>query len=460
MLPGTALGVLVGDLAYTVMAVRLARRTGRDDVTAMPFGIDTPTLFAMVFGVLGPVKLATGDPVLAWKVGMAVTIAIGAVKCLLSFAGDWARRVVPRAALLGSIAGVAILLIAFLPMLKIVRDPLVGLVALVVLLVALVGGVRMPFGVPGAVAAVAAGALVFWLRASLGLGDHRIPAAGADLTLAIPWPTLAWLAAVDDALPYLSIALPFALVTIVGGIDNTESAAAAGDTYRTRDILLVEAVATVLTGLCGGVIQNTPYIGHPAYKAMGARAGYTLATGLAIGGGAVVGALGALVAVLPEAAVAPILVFIGLEITAQAFMASPARHGAAVALAFVPVAAAVVLILLDGVLSALGRSAADLAGDAGATYRALLVLGNGFILTAVLWSSALVFIIERRPAPTAVAFGLCGAATLCGLVHSPLPSGAVFWPWSAHAPLAVAAPLAGAYATLTALALLLAGRSR
>ena len=77
MLPGTALGVLAGDLAYTFMAVKLMRRTGRSDVTAMPFGIDTPTLFAMVFGVLGPVKLATGDPVRAWKVGMAVTIAIG-----------------------------------------------------------------------------------------------------------------------------------------------------------------------------------------------------------------------------------------------------------------------------------------------------------------------------------------------------------------------------------------------
>src|SRR4029434_3810091 len=143
MLPGTALRVLVGDLAYTVMAVRLARRTGRDDVTAMPFGIDTPTLFAMVFGVLGPAKIATGDPELAWKVGVAITIAIGALKCVLAFAGDWARRARARAAVLRSLGCVAILLIAFLPMLKILSDPLVGLVALVVLLLALVGGVRM-----------------------------------------------------------------------------------------------------------------------------------------------------------------------------------------------------------------------------------------------------------------------------------------------------------------------------
>jgi AGZA family xanthine/uracil permease-like MFS transporter len=460
MLPGTALGVLVGDLAYTVMAVRLARRTGREDVTAMPFGIDTPTLFAMVFGVLGPVKLATGDPVLAWKVGMAVTIAIGLVKCVLSFAGDWVRRVVPRAALLGSIAGVAILLIAFLPMLKILRDPLVGLVALVVLLLGLVGGVRMPFAVPGAFAAVLAGAAIFWLRAGLGGAGHPPPPVGAGLALAIPWPTLAWVGALDEVLPYLSIALPFALVTIVGGIDNTESALAAGDEYRTRDILLVEALATVLAGLCGGVIQNTPYIGHPAYKAMGARAGYTLATGVVIGVGASIGVLGALVGVLPEAAVAPILVFIGLEITAQAFLASPARHGAAVALTFVPVAAAVVLIQLNGMLGALGRSTADLVGEAAAAHRTLLVLGNGFILTAVLWGSVLVFIIERRPTAAAAVFALCSLATLCGLVHSPLPTGAVFWPWSSTAPLAVAAPLAAAYGVLAAVALLSGARTR
>jgi len=460
MLPGTAVGVLVGDLAYTVMAVRLARRTGRDDVTAMPFGIDTPTLFAMVFGVLGPVKLATGDPVLAWKVAMAVTVAIGLVKCVLSFAGDWARRVVPRAALLGSIAGVAILLIAFLPMLKILRDPLVGLVALVVLLLGLVGGVRMPFGVPGAFAAVLAGTAIFWLRAALGGAGHAPPAAGAGLALAIPWPTLAWVGALDEALPYLAIALPFALVTIVGGIDNTESALAAGDEYRTRDVLLVESLATVLAGLCGGVIQNTPYIGHPAYKAMGARSGYTLATGLVIGLGASAGVLGALVGVLPEAAVAPILVFIGLEITAQAFLASPPHHGAAVAITFVPVAAAVVLIELGGILPALGRTAADLTGEAALTYRTLLVLGNGFILTAVLWGAALVFIVERRAAAAAAVFAIASLATLCGLVHSPLPSGAVFWPWSAAAPLAVAAPLAGAYGALAGLALLAAERAR
>jgi AGZA family xanthine/uracil permease-like MFS transporter len=450
MVPGTALGVLVGDLAYTWLALRLMRRTGRTDVTAMPFGIDTPTLFAMVFGVLGPVKIATGDAMLAWKVGMVATLAIGLAKTALAFAGDWTRRVVPRAALLGSIAGVAILLIAFLPTLKLLRDPLVGLVALGVLLLALVGGVRMPLGLPGAFAAVLAGTMVHWGGAWLtGRIDHAFT-VGTPV-MALPWPTLAWLDALDAAVPYLSVALPFALVTTIGGIDNTESAAAAGDEYRARDILLTEAVATLVAGLCGGVVQNTPYIGHPAYKAMGARAGYTLATGLVIGVGAMVGVLSILVTLLPEAAVAPILVFIGLAITAQAFLASPPRHGPAVAITFVPVAAAVVLIELGGVLGALGKSPADLRGDAALTYRTLLVLGNGFILTAVLWGWAVVTMIDRRFLVTAAVLAVASLATLVGLVHSPLPGGALFWPWSEGAARAQALPLAGAYGVLAAI---------
>jgi len=130
MVPGTAVGVLLGNLIYTALAVRLMRRTGRSDVTAMPFGLDTPSLFGIVFGVLGPAMLLTRDPIVAWKIGMGVTVAMGVIKLGCAFAGDWARRVVPRAALLGSIAGVAILLIAFLPSLRIFGDPLVGVVSL------------------------------------------------------------------------------------------------------------------------------------------------------------------------------------------------------------------------------------------------------------------------------------------------------------------------------------------
>ena len=456
MVPGTAIGVLVGDLAYTGLALRLMRQRGRGDCTAMPFGIDTPSLFGIVFGVLGPAMLLTRDPVRAWQIGMSVTVAMGALKLLLAFAGDWVRRVVPRSALLGSIAGVATLLIAFLPALKVFGDPLVGLVSLVIVLVALVGRVRMPAGIPGALAAVLAGGLISWARRLLespGAAALALPA----LRLALPWPTLGWVDALGDALPYLPLALPFALATVVGGVDNTESAIAAGDQYRTRDVLLTEALATIVAGICGGVIQNTPYIGHPAYKAMGARAGYTLATGIVIGGGAAIGVISLLVGLLPEAAVAPILIFIGIEITAQAFVASPSRHAAAVAVAFIPAVAALVVIEGNGLLGAAGKSAADLAGEWRLTFQTLLVLGNGFIVTALLWGAALAWIIDRRLPLAGLVFAGAGLATLFGVIHSPLPGGAVFWPWAVAS--AVPLRLAGAYGLAAALLLGLASVS-
>jgi AGZA family xanthine/uracil permease-like MFS transporter len=210
-------------------------------------------------------------------------------------------------------------------------------------------------------------------------------------------------------------------------------------------------------GLCGGVIQNTPYIGHPAYKAMGARAGYTLATAIVIGAGAAVGAISMLVSVLPEAAVAPILIFIGLEITAQAFTASPPRHAAAVAISFVPAIAALVLIEVNQFLAAAGRSLTDLSSQGQAAYRALLVLGNGFIVTALLWGWALVSIIDGRFGRAAAIFGTCAAATLVGLMHSPLPSGALFWPWAVRQ--GEPGVLAAAYGVGAGLLMLL-GRAR
>ena len=126
------------------------------------------------------------------------------------------------------------------------------------------------------------------------------------------------------------------MATIVGGTDNTESAAAAGDEYDTRAILATEGLATLAAGVCGGVVESTPYIGHPAYKKMGAGAGYALATGLFAGFGGVLGYLPFLIDWIPAAAVAPILIYIGLEVLAQAFTATPARHGAAVSLAVLP----------------------------------------------------------------------------------------------------------------------------
>src|SRR3972149_5334332 len=70
ILPGAAVSILVGNLFFAWQARQLMRKTGRDDVTALPYGINTPSLFAYVFLIMGPIYQETGNPTLVWQVGL------------------------------------------------------------------------------------------------------------------------------------------------------------------------------------------------------------------------------------------------------------------------------------------------------------------------------------------------------------------------------------------------------
>jgi adenine/guanine/hypoxanthine permease len=461
MVPGTAIGVLVGDLLFFVLALRLARRTGRDDVTAMPLGLDTPSTIGMVFFVLGPafVEAKGGGmdveaaAIHTWHIGVCSIVISGLFKLLCAAGSNWIRRLIPRAGLLGSLTAVALVLISFLPLVEVLHAPIVGFVALAVVLTTLVARVPLPFRIPGALGSLLiAGTMYYVLQWAEGFGllpsVFSLPHSGtpinpAEALLPTEWLsvfTLEWMSAFDDALKYLPIVIPFALATVVGGIDCTESAAVVGDEYDTGQIIAVEAFATLVAGLCGGVIQTTPYIGHPAYKAMGGRAGYVLATALFVGSAGLIGYFGYLYVIIPKVTVYPILVFIGLEITAQSFAATKREHYPAVVLACVPALAQLALIYLenllgDATLREAGISTAELANTAlAADIQTLRILSNGFIVTSLLWSSALAALIDRRLWRAAAFFFVAAALSAFGIVHSPMPGSPMFLPWNLTGP--------------------------
>jgi AGZA family xanthine/uracil permease-like MFS transporter len=428
MVPGTAVGVLVGDAIYSWLALRLARREKRQDVCAMPLGIDTPSLFALSLGVIGPAYVESKNAMTAWAIGTAVLIIMGVVKVIAAFFGDALRRALPAAALIGVLSAVAVVLIMFIPFTKLMLEPIGGLVALGVVLLALIGRVRMPAGLPVVPLAMLIGALCIGAASWFGYATPPRVAEGASLGLYLPWPNLQFISVLPAAVRYLPIALPIALVTVIGGVDNTESARLAGDHYETRSILIGEGIATLAAALFGGVIQNTPYIGHPAYKQMGARAGYTLATGIAISLGAVTGAIGVLLAAVPESLLVPILVYVGIEMAAQATQSTQRRHWQALPFALVPVIAYLVNIEIGGLIGDAHLHIDQLPATTRSTLLALEMLGNGFIISAMGWVTLVVWVIDRR---AKAAFWTCAALalmTLVGLVHSPFPDGRLFWP--------------------------------
>src|SRR5262249_7048434 len=193
------------------------------------------------------------------------------------------------------------------------------------------------------------------------------------------------------------------------------------------------AVATLGAGLCGGVAQSTPYIGQPAYKNMGARAGYTLLTGLFIGLGGILGYVSFIVEAIPRAVLAPILIFVALDIMSQAFLACPARHAPAVAFSFLPAVARLLQIKLGDPSIVPTDRFQSLLTHGDKELRGVLVtvaLGNGFILTAMLWGAFLAELIDRKLRVAALYLGILAVFTMFGLVHSAMPEGNMYLPWN------------------------------
>jgi adenine/guanine/hypoxanthine permease len=440
MVPGTCLGVMFGDLVYTWMAFRLSKRTGNPHVTAMPLGLDTPSTIGVGLAVLIPCFMAAKNnglsveaaAMVTWQVGMATMIFMGVFKVILSFAGEWVQRVIPRAGLLGSLAGIGICLLGFIPLQHIYELPEVGLVALGILIYTLVAKLKLPGKIPGAFAAVLVGTLIYYFFGGLGFlsGEFKLPDVG--LHLAFPTPNLEWLKGMREGLAYLPFAIPFGLITIIGGINVTESARCAGDDYNTKNILLTEAFATLIAGLCGGVVQSTPYIGHPAYKNMGARAAYTLATGLFVGLGGILGYVAWVVDAIPAAAVAPILLFVGLEITGQAYGACEKKHHPAIFLALLPCIGELVRIALATVLFAPGVVGhfPDAGTDAHKLWEVSVILGHGFIITSMLWAAVVVKLIDQKHVAASICLFVMAALTFFGFIHSIMPAGDIYFPWT------------------------------
>jgi len=468
MIPGTALGVMVGDLIYTYMAFKLAKKEKNYNVTAMPLGLDTPSTIGIAVTVLGPAFLLlkskygaspTSEQLNAaamatWYIGMATMIWMSLVKFVTSFFGAAIQRAVPAAGLLGSLAGIGVAWLAANSFIKTMEMPVIGIISLGIILFTLVAGFKLPKKVPGAAMAVVMGVILFYLSSYFDL--FHVKAKALDLSVvAINLPTLemsGFSVMFGDALKYLPMAIPFGFLTILGGINVTETARISGDNYKTRDILLAESFATFIAGAFGGVSQSTPYIGHSAYKKMGARMGYTALTAILIGIGGATGFISIVVDVIPEAAVAPILIFVGFEITQMAYQESPKHHNMAVTFAIIPAiinfAYVKVKLLYEPFIRFIDNFATLYPNVAIKSqpvleklvpypafheYPVLQALGQGFILTSMVWGSCVAFLIDKKAYKASITLAIGAFMTYFGIIHSATSEGKMYFPWELNA---------------------------
>jgi AGZA family xanthine/uracil permease-like MFS transporter len=172
----------------------------------------------------------------------------------------------------------------------------------------------------------------------------------------------------------------------------------------------------------GNPFINAVYIGHPGWKAMGGRIGYSVATGVMIISLCWLGIVPVMLALIPVVAILPILLYIGMLIGSQAFQETPRRHAPAIILALVPNIAAWALAQVNGALSAAGITKVDdalqakMAGE-GVLFHGLEILGGGAVLAGLVLGAVSVFIIERQLWRAAAFAGSGAVLTFFGFMH-------------------------------------------
>jgi AGZA family xanthine/uracil permease-like MFS transporter len=400
-------------------------------VCALPYGINTVSLFAHVFLVMLPARMlaaaaGAADPArVAWQAGLFATLSSGVIELGCAFIAERVRKATPRAALLSTLAGIALSFISLGFLFRTFAHPVVGLTTLGIVMLTYFGRVRFKGHLPGGVVAVAMGTALCWLTGIAPVGDRPVAAA-----LHVPVPVIGDLAASlagGHLLPYLSVIIAMGLFNVLGSLQNIESAEAAGDAYDTRFSLTVNGVGSVAAAVFGSAFPTTIYIGHPGWKALGARAGYSVMNGAFVTAICVTGTLAWIAWAIPIDAGMAIVLWIGMMIVAQAFQATPREHAPAVVVGLLPgIGAWGALMAKSGLhaagLGAPGRPFSDaiiaefLKSDTW--IQGAFAIEQGFLFTAMLLSAAVVGVIERRWTVAAAWCAIAAVLSATGLMHS------------------------------------------
>ena len=443
ILPALGIALPLGNLYYAYLAIQLAKKEGRSDVTAMPYGPSVPHMFIVVFLIMLPIKLRTGDWVAAWQAGLAWSFVIGVIVLLGAFVGPTIRKHTPRAAMLGTLAGISLTFISMRPAFQSWEVPWIAFITLGIILVSWMGGTRLPGNLPGGLIAIILGTAIAWIATMLNLSGLMQPTAVGkafgDLGLYLPIPSGDVFVGLAGIGPLLVTAIPLGIYNFTEGMNNVESAEAAGDSYNLRHILLADGAGAVVGSVLGSPFPPAVYIGHPGWKSMGGRIGYSLATGICVGLVCFLGLVSLLLAVIPLVVVLPILLYIGVVITAQAFEATPIRHAPAIVLALVPNLAAWGQNLVDSTISGLqgmlraSNQAPQVVGmldmgankegiiaalgGAGVVYHGMELLGGGAILAGMVIGAIAAFVIDRDFRSAVVYCGAGAVLSAIGFIH-------------------------------------------
>ena len=431
VIPGMSLGLMLGGLYYAYMGWKLYKKTGRTDITALPSGLSTPAMFVYLYGIVYPLHYSGLDPLSSWRVACAACLLGGVIEIVCALFGPALRRILPRVAMLGTVAGVALVWMATSGLFEIYHDPILGMPILIICLVGLIGGYSFKGNTPMLLVAV-----VFGIVYAFFLGRTTPDTATLAITIPVFSPLEVW-EGLKGATSYLVIIIPIMIYSFIETMDNVESAIAAGDEYPLGEAQLADGLCTAIPALFGGIMPNVVWLGHAGLKKSKAGIGYSWVGGVLFGLCTLFGIFGLLNSLMPPVIACITFLWCAMLMIVQAYTDNPRRHGAALAIALVPHLADVLYTSITGALGAFGHfiehledgtwalamDSSDASSQAlvnyGVMWKGVAALRHGSILVSIMWASTVVFIIDRRLDKAAAALFVAAALSFFGFIHAP-----------------------------------------
>lgn len=412
VLPAAAVSLVVGNVFYARQARALARRENRSDVCALPYGLSLFTVLAFSLLVMLPAQsaaLARGltkpeADLEAWRAGIAACLASGLIELVGGLWVDRVRRHIPRAALLATPAMVGLLFISGDFFFRCVAFPDIGFVTLGLVCAIYYGRLKLKGGVPTSLVVLALGTAMAWLWHRGGPGA-LVPVgtlASDQVGLRLPVPVIGdLLASLPLIVPYLPVTIPMGLLGLVGSLQCLESAEAAGDRFAGRPALVMNGLGTIAAACCGSPYPTTLYYGHPGWKAIGARSGYSTLNAVFFTAVLLTGTFSYIAYAVPVEAGMAILVWIGATMFMQAFSAVPQKHYPAVAIGMLPPVAGFAALIFRHALAGAGVAfspelIAKISAARGYAVAGVFAGDSGYIFMSILWSGAVVAMVERK----------------------------------------------------------------
>lgn len=421
VVPGIGIAIFVGNFWYFYEACQLAKKEQRQNVTAQPFGIGASQLSGWLYLIIGPVYWQTKDPTLALQVGIAANFIGGLIEILGGIAGRWIVKHIPNSALMGNMASAGLVWLSVVGIAMVFDKPVYGLLPMVIIIVDYLGKADKRFKkIPSGLIAILLGTVIAWGGGFLTLDNFRM--SFANIGFYPPLPDVRdVLAGFKGMVPFLPVILPLQINNFLSTLQGLEAAKVAGDAYPERRSMIMDGVSTLTGALFGSPFPTSVYFGHPGWKAIDARAGFSIVNGVLYLVLCCTGLTSVLMAAIPTEAVMVLLVYVGFAVTDTTFQSVEKKYYPVILLSLMPILFQYIQTMISSAVQAAGTTLDAITAEQFAAYsvpiRGIQYLGNGAFLSSLLLAGLLACVMDRsykKAAAFAVVLAACSAV---GMIH-------------------------------------------